>query len=282
MKSLAVAIPGLPEPEPFRPVEIVSGDPSGRLALLCDHATNRLPAAYGTLGLPRAELDRHIAYDIGAAALTQALAARFKATAVLAGFSRLLIDPNRGEDDPTLIMRLSDRAIVPGNAVVGADERARRIAAFYQPYHAAIDTVLSAKLARGIVPIVLSVHSFTPQWRGARRPWHAGLLWDADPRVARALISGLAAESALVVGDNQPYSGDLRNDTLFRHATVRGLPHALIEVRQDLIDDEAGVQAWADRLEPIISGLEADPDLAVIRHYGSRTGPVAPMEVQIE
>jgi predicted N-formylglutamate amidohydrolase len=196
---------------------------------------------------------------------------------VLSTFSRLLIDANRGEDDPTLIMRLSDGAVVPGNASVDAGERARRIARFHAPYHTAVETAIVRALETGHPPAIFSIHSFTPVWRGYRRPWHAGVLWDTDPRFALPLIAALRADPALVVGDNEPYSGALANDTMYRHATRRGLAHGLIEIRQDLIGDDAGAEAWADRLEPILVRLNRDPELHTIRHYGSRSGPVVPL-----
>ncbi len=264
------------EDRAFAPVEIIFGRPGQRLLLLADHASNGLPPAYGSLGLPPAELERHIAYDIGAAALTRGLAARLGAPAVMAGFSRLLIDPNRGEDDPTLLMRLSDGAVIPGNARADAAERQSRIARFYALYHAAVGDAVAAIAAAGQVPMILSVHSFTPVWKGFARPWHAALLWDADPRLAQLMIAALRADPALVVGDNEPYSGDLRNDTLYRHATLYGLPHALIEVRQDLIRDAAGVAEWADRLTPVLEAALQRPELAEVRRFGSRTGPVEP------
>jgi predicted N-formylglutamate amidohydrolase len=174
----------------LEPYEIVAGQGHVRLVLLCDHASNRLPQDYGGLGLPASEFERHIAYDIGAAALTRGLAQRLDATAVLSCFSRLLIDPNRGMDDPTLIMRLSDGAVVPGNRGVDEAERARRIARFHQPYHGAIAAAVAGVRARGHVPFLVSIHSFTPVWRGWQRPWHVGILWDRDEEVARAMIRG--------------------------------------------------------------------------------------------
>ncbi len=176
--------------------------------------------------------------------VTRGLAAALNAPAVLSTFSRLLIDPNRGADDPTLIMRLSDGAVLPGNANVDEAERARRIARFYAPYHAAIDAAIEAALATGVVPAIFSVHSFTPVWRGVPRPWHAGVLWDQDPRLAVPFIDALRADPALIVGDNEPYAGALLNDTMYQHATQRGLAHALVEVRQDLIADDAGIAEW--------------------------------------
>jgi len=248
----------------------VPGEPGCGLLLLCDHASNALPPEYGNLGLPASEFRRHIAWDPGAAPLTERLATLTGAPAVLSTFSRLLIDPNRGEDDPTLVMRLSDGAIVPGNARIDAAERERRIRRFHAPYHAAVARAVAAALATGRPPMIFSVHSFTPIWRGVPRPWHAGVLWDRDPRFAVPLIEALRADATLVVGDNEPYAGALRNDTMYRHATAAGLAHALIEVRQDLIADDDGVGAWADRLAGILDRLNRIEELHIVRHYGSK------------
>jgi predicted N-formylglutamate amidohydrolase len=249
--------------------EALEGDAAGGLLILVDHASNVIPPEYAELGLPPSDLARHIAYDIGAAPLARALAARLRAPAILTRFSRLLIDPNRGEDDPTLLMRLSDGAVVPGNACADAGERERRLDRFYRPYHAEIAARIAAMLATGNPPVLFSLHSYTPEWRGYRRPWHAGVLWDRDPRFPEILLQRLAAEPGLRIGDNEPYLGGLKNDTMYRHATARGLAHALLEVRNDLIATPAGVEEWADRLEPIIRDAVADPLLHAIRSYGS-------------
>jgi predicted N-formylglutamate amidohydrolase len=255
----------------------IEGDPSAGLLILCDHAANHVPPEYAALGLDAAEFRRHIAYDPGAAAVTSALSRRLGVPAVMSTFSRLLIDANRGEDDPTLIMRLSDGAVVPGNAAVDEAERARRVARFHAPYHGAIAAAVDDSLGRGVVPALISIHSFTPVWRGRARPWHAGILWDRDPRLAQPLIAALAADPALVVGDNEPYAGALAGDTLYRHGTRRGLAHALVEIRQDLIAEEAGALAWAERLADILSGLNPRKDIHEIRHFGSLSGPVDPI-----
>jgi predicted N-formylglutamate amidohydrolase len=219
------------------------------LLFLCDHASNAVPRAYGTLGLEPALFGTHIASDIGAAEVTRALAQAFGAPAVLARWSRLLIDLNRGEDDPTLVMKLSDGSIIPGNARADAAEVAKRIAHFHAPYHAAIAGALDTMDA---VPAIVSMHSFTPVWKGWKRPWEVGVLWDRDGRLAKPLIAELAA-AGLAVGDNEPYHGELEGDTLYRHGTMRGVPHVLIEIRQDLIGDAASARPFAARLEPILA-----------------------------
>lgn len=254
--------------------EIIPGDATAGLVVLADHATNRIPAEFRDLGLPASELARHIAYDIGIATMTRRLAARTGAPAVMSRFSRLLIDPNRGADDPTLVMRISDGAVVPGNARLDAAGRAERIARFWRPYDEAVGRVIERSLAAGPVPYVLSLHSYTPVWRGVPRPWHCGILWDADPRLPGRLIAALGQDPDLVVGDNEPYSGTLVGDTMYRHCTRRGLAHAILEVRQDLIANDAGAEAWADRIAALLGTFGGAEDLHRIEMHGSRAGPV--------
>jgi len=243
--------------------------------LLCDHASNRIPAEFGSLGVPQEDLLRHIAYDPGAAPLVRALAARLGAPAILTAFSRLLVDCNRGTDDPTLVMRLSDGTIIPGNRHVTDADIADRIARFHDPYHRAVSGAIEAALQNGIAPVLVSVHTYTPVWRGEARPWHAGILWDRDDRLAHLLIDGLRGEPDLIVGDNEPYRGWLKNDCLYRHGTARGLAHALIEVRNDLLASDTGVAQWCDRIAVVLERALADPAtrtaLAAVRTYGSRT-----------
>ncbi|MCT8997821.1 N-formylglutamate amidohydrolase [Chelativorans intermedius] len=259
----------------FAPYELVEGDRAKGLVLVADHACNALPEEYGDLGLPAAEFERHIAYDIGVEAVTRRLAALTGAPAVMARFSRLLIDPNRGPDDPTLIRQLYDGTVIAGNYPMTAAERKRRIERFYNPYHDAVAALIEAVArASGAAPLVISIHSFTPFMQGRERPWHVGLLWDSDERAIRPLRAALQAERGLVVGDNEPYDGALRGDTMFRHCTTRGLAHALIELRQDLIVAEAGAAEWAERLAPILDAINARPDMHEVRMAGSRTGPL--------
>lgn len=253
----------MPDPAPCQPVERIPGDPACGLLLLCDHASNAVPEDLGTLGLDPPHFARHIAYDIGAAAVTRSLSRRLGAPALLTTFSRLVIDPNRGRDDPTLVMRLSDGTIVPGNARIDAAGVAERIRRFYDPYDRAIEAALAEAAATGRPPAIVAIHSFTPAWRGVPRPWQVGILWDPrDGRLAAPLIAGLRDDPAgFTVGDNEPYLGGLAGDTLDRHATARGLPNALVEIRQDLIADEAGAEAWAARFAGLLAPLMALQDL---------------------
>jgi len=252
------------------PVEEIPGALTAGVLFICDHASPALPKAYGSLGLPPAQFTRHIAYDIGAAALTRALAAQFSAPAVLTCFSRLLIDPNRGADDPTLVMRLSDGAIVPGNAQIDTAEIETRRRLYWQPYRDAVRARLDAMLATGPVPAIVSLHSFTPHWKGVARPWEAAVLWDSDARMAAPVIAALRARG-IVTGDNEPYDGALKGDTLYEHGTSRGLPHILIEVRQDEIADAAGVARWSVILAEVLRPVLAAPATHMIEHHESRT-----------
>jgi len=259
----------------FSPFELIEGDRARGLVLLADHAGRELPEEYGSLGLPPSEFDRHIAYDIGVAEVTWELAALTGAPALMARFSRLLIDPNRGEDDPTLIRQLYDGTIIAGNYPLSAEEREQRLDRFYRPYHDAVGALIaSVAAASGKPPFVLSLHSFTPRMQGRARPWHAGILWDMDDRAVRPLIDMLSAEPGMVVGDNEPYDGALRGDTMFRHCIVNGFAHALVEIRQDLIADAAGAHEWARRLAPMVDAINARPDIHEVRRMGSRTGRI--------
>jgi predicted N-formylglutamate amidohydrolase len=258
----------------FKPVELIDGDQRKGLVILCDHAANTLPPQYSHLGLKPDQLERHIAYDIGARGVAIGIAHRLGVPAVLSTFSRLLVDPNRGEDDPTVIMKIADGAIVGGNRDITPVEIERRLALYYRPYHDAVTAAINDVFAAGIIPAIFSVHSFTPAWRGRQRPWQVALLWDRDPRFVHALMGELRSDGNMVVGDNEPYDGALKNDTLYRHGTARGLAHALIEVRQDLIAAERGISEWVDRLAPILLRVNGLAHLHEISHFGSRTGEV--------
>jgi len=248
-------------PETFAPyIPFERHNPAGAagLLLLCDHASNAVPTCVndGDLGLPPAEMERHIAYDVGARGVTLALARRLDAPALMTRFSRLVIDPNRGEDDPTLVMKLYDGTVVPANRRVDAAEVARRLAAFHRPYHAAIDAEVARMTLAGRTPALVAIHSFTPRLNGhATRPWHIGILWHADGRLALPLLELLRAEPDLCVGENEPYDGQLEGDTLNRHGLRRGLPHVLIELRHDLIRAPESQEAWAARLAPMLAAV---------------------------
>lgn len=256
------------------PYEIINAESPPHFLLLCDHASAYVPPAYAGLGLAPDTFERHIAWDIGAAKVTRALAHKLNAPAILSNFSRLLIDPNRGLDDPTLVMKLSDGAIIPANRAVDPYQNKtawqERIAAFYTPYHQAIEACLLRAEKQGAVPIILSIHSFTPNWKGGQRPMQAAVLWDKDERLPTHLFTHLAAEMS-PLGDNEPYSGRLKNDTLYRHGTLRGLPHALIEMRQDQLQTDKDCAIWAARLVPAMLAAAQDAHCRRVNFYGSHT-----------
>ncbi len=258
--GMADQLPGEPSiaPREEDSYVVLPGRADRGLIIVCDHAANLLPPEYGTLGLPAAQLERHIAYDIGVASIVRALAAELGVPAAMTRYSRLLIDPNRGRDDPTLIMRLSDGAVIPGNRKLDAAERDKRARLYYEPYHRAISAMIDQCLATGVEPLLLSVHSFTESWKEFSRPWHVGVLWDGDGRLARPLLDSFHAEGDLIVGENEPYAGRLEGDCLWQHGEQRGLASAIVEIRQDLIRSEAGQVAWSERLCRILEQFLPD------------------------
>lgn len=241
----------------WQPAYVLGENRKSRWLILCDHASNVVPpsVADGHLGIAQEDMDRHIAYDVGAAGVATRLADLLEAPAILANFSRLVIDPNRGEDDPTLVMQLYDGTIIPANRGVDGGEVERRLDLCYRPYNRAIADYLTTDT------IVVSVHSFTPQFKGrAPRPWHVGLLSAADRRLTEPLLRLLSEEGELVVGDNVPYTGFLAGDTIDRHAIALGLQNTLIEIRNDLIAEDAGQAAWAERLARLLPRALAEAE----------------------
>ncbi|MGE5503017.1 MAG: N-formylglutamate amidohydrolase [Actinomycetota bacterium] len=247
-----------PQPPPF---EEIAGTDDSRVLVICDHASAAIPPSLGDLGLQPEHRLAHIAWDIGAARVARALAARLGCPAVLAGVSRLVIDCNRQPGDPGSIPTVSCGIAVPGNRLVDDAEADSRAEAWFWPYHHRIGTLLAHLWRHGPAPAMVSVHSFTPAMNGSPRPWHVGVLWNRDDRMARPVMEALSARPGLVVGDNQPYSGREINYTLDTHAGAAGLPHVSFEVRQDLVADEAGCDRWADVLASVLAPVLADDGL---------------------
>lgn len=245
------------DPPPF---EVVNEEGRASAVLICDHASRAVPRALADLGLDRALLRRHIGWDIGAADVTRRLAALLDAPAVLAGYSRLVIDCNRAPGTPSSIPVVSDGVAIPGNR--GLDEAAKRarIEACFAPYHRAIEDTIAAQETRAGVVALIAIHSFTPVMDGFERPWHVGVLWDRDPIFAKALLAALAADPSLCVGDNEPYSGQAPIPySIPVHGAERGRPHVAVEIRQDLIDTRHGAEAWAARLGAALARALAEP-----------------------
>lgn len=227
-------------------------DRPSRWLITCDHATNRVPdwVNGGDLGIAPADMARHIAYDVGAAGLARELAALMDAPAIFSDFSRLVIDPNRGEDDPTLLMRLYDGTVIPANSLAGPAERETRLNRLHRPYHAELARLASLHPAR----CICAIHSFTPQLRGRPpRPWQVGILYShKDARLGPAMVQACRAEG-WVTGENQPYAGHLEGDSIDRHALAHNRPNLLIELRNDLITTQEGQAGWARRLAPVLA-----------------------------
>jgi predicted N-formylglutamate amidohydrolase len=231
------------------PVVIDHAQGSSDLFLTCDHAGRRMPVKLGQLGVSDAEMERHIAYDIGARAVAVALADALDATLIRQVYSRLVIDCNREPSVPSSIPEISEVTAIPGNVGLTQAQRDARRAEIFQPYHDAIAAALDARAARGQPTALVAVHSFTPVYKGESRPWQAGLLYNRDARLSLLLKQMLEAEGGLVIGDNQPYFvSDLTDYTIPVHAERRGLPYLELEIRQDLIATEAGQAEWAARL----------------------------------
>ena len=243
-------------------VELVNPDGRAPVLLLCDHADRVVPGGLATLGVTAAELERHIGWDIGAAALTRALAAGLDAPALLCLASRLYVDANRRPGLASSMPSHSDGTLVPGNHDLAADAVAERLRRAWLPYHRTIARRLAAHRRAGTVPAVIAIHSFTPRINGTARPWQVGVLWRGDQRLAGPVLAALRARGDLVVGDNQPYSGlaDFGYTITF-HAQRTRLPHLMLEIRQDEIAGTAGVARWTAILLPILAAALARPGI---------------------
>jgi predicted N-formylglutamate amidohydrolase len=236
------------------PVAVENAHGGAALVLACEHASNYLPPEFERLGLGAADLERHIAWDLGALEVARQLSRRLDAPLVYATHSRLLYDVNRAEEAHDAIVAVSEGTPIPGNQALDAAARRARYEGLYQPFHAALERAIGERVRAGRPPAVVTIHSFTPTWHGKSRPWHVGVISHRDRRLADALLAMLSAVPDLVVGDNKPYKPDDGvYHTLGRHAEARKLPCVMLELRQDLIADADGQERWADRL---LVGLE--------------------------
>jgi predicted N-formylglutamate amidohydrolase len=264
-KSARSTTPSLLESDEPPAFEIVNEAGTAPFLLICDHASRRMPKALDSLGLEEEQLRLHIGWDIGAADAARWLARHFDAPLVLAGYSRLVIDCNRALEDPSSIPAKSDGVAVSGNRKLSRRDATRRIDSLFWPYHAAIDAAL-ARL--GPAPGLVSIHSFTPVFGGKERPWHIGVLWDQDPRIAVPLLEALGREPGIVVGDNEPYSArEPKGYSVTAHAAAKGYPHVAIEIRQDLIDTHHGAALWAERLAKALGPILCDRAIYEVKRY---------------
>ncbi len=236
------------------PVEVLREHSRTPFFLTCDHAGQRIPRRLGSLGLGAADLERHIAWDIGAAGVARVLSERLDATLVLQRYSRLVVDCNRSPAAADFITEQSEGTEIPGNRGVGAAEAAARRSEVFEPYHAAITALLDERERDGVDTVLIAVHSCTPVYHGVWRPWHIGVLYDRDDRYARIILDLLARHHELTIGENEPYSLSHQRDfAVPLHGERRQLPHVELEIRQDLIADEAGQADWAARLAVVLT-----------------------------
>jgi predicted N-formylglutamate amidohydrolase len=255
----AIPLLGRDDPPPF---VILHEHGAAPALVICDHASRAFPRGMKRLGMPELPSWQHIAWDIGAGELARGLSHALDAPAVLAGYSRLVVDCNRRPDDPEAFRERSDGWEIPGNQSLSEFDKRVRLASFFDPYHEAIAAMLAGFRARDVVPLVVSIHTFTASIGGMDRPWNVGVLWDQDEANARRLIEALRSVEGIVVGDNEPYSGKHPSDyTIDHHAEAAGLPHVCIEVRQDQLESPWGIERWVRLLARVIGGLVRDPEL---------------------
>jgi predicted N-formylglutamate amidohydrolase len=240
------------EPGPFKVINALSEQ---AVLLVCDHASCRFPKSLGDMGLDPVARRCHLALDIGAGELTEKIAASLGVTAVVAQYSRLVVDCNRQLTDPGAYLEFGDGVPVPGNRGISQVDKDLRADTLYWPYHEEVGQQVQRIGKIGISPSFIAIHSFTPVMDGVARPWHMGVLWDTDKRLRDIFLQGFAA-AGFVVGDNEPYSGKSPQDfTIDHHAETNGLPHVGIEIRQDLIDNDAGVEEIARLMHSIIESI---------------------------
>jgi predicted N-formylglutamate amidohydrolase len=241
------------------PVTVHNENGRSPMLIVADHAGNAVPRALGRLGVPQAEFERHIAWDIGIAAVCRLLADELDAALIQQNYSRLVIDCNRAPGSATSIPEISELTAIPGNIGLSESQRAARVREIFRPYHDRIESELDRRRQAGRPAALVAMHSFTPVFKGATRPWHAGVLYNRDPRFAHILLALLQREQGLVVGDNEPYSvTDASDYTIPVHGERRGLYHVAIEIRQDLIGEAAGQRAWSARLARLLRQAHRD------------------------
>lgn len=251
-----IAPPLLAADEP-PPVIERHADGASPFLLTCDHYGRAIPRALGDLGLPAGERERHIAWDIGIAGVAERVSQALDAHMIAQRYSRLVIDCNRPFASPSSVPRISEATRIPGNEHLGPDAIAARRRDIFAPYHDRIAQVLDQRIRDTRPTVLVALHSFTPVYAGVARPWHIGTLYQRDTRLPPLLLKALRAEPGLVVGDNQPYAvSDATDYTIPVHGEARGLVNSGIEIRQDQIADDAGQQAWADRLSRILRAIE--------------------------
>ena len=246
-------------------------NPKGRAkcVIVCDHAANRVPKALKNLGLSKTNLNKHIAWDPGTEDIGRYISKKLNAALVLASYSRLVVDLNRGDDHPEIMRDTSDHVFIPGNAKLTEPEKQQRMDTLFWPYHEQISSQLKRFTDKGIAPVLVSVHSFTPQMDGFRRPWHIGVLWNREEKLALQLVKALRRNNPdLVIGENEPYSlkeANYLKNTISTHAEAQGLPYIILEFRQDLVNTKKKADKWAEIFLESLKTVLADPALYVLK-----------------
>ncbi|MEQ8504662.1 MAG: N-formylglutamate amidohydrolase [Rhodospirillales bacterium] len=253
-------------PDEAPAAERINAGCTSALVLSCDHASRKVPRALGDLGLNAEHFDRHIAYDIGAEGVTRILSENLDATAVLAGYSRLVVDLNRPPAHPTSMPEVSDETLIPGNQNLSPAQVTARLEALFEPYHLLLQRTMTDVWLTNRPPALFSVHSFSPRFGGSPRPWDVGVLWNHDQRLARPLIKALH-DRGLDVGDNLPYSGKDVAYTIDTHASSCGLANCVIEINQDQIADDDGIRRWGEILSEVLSEMVLDDALFRVEHH---------------
>ena len=238
------------------PVEIVRPAGTSPFLLTCEHAGRVIPARLGALGLAELDLERHIAWDIGAEGVARGMSERLDATLVLQRYSRLVVDCNRAPDAADFVPLVSEDTAIPGNQGLGRSDIDARAAEVFHPYHDRIHEIIDARLAASRLTVAVSVHTCTPVFRGVHRPWHIGVMYEHDDRLAREMLTLLredGEEAGLEIGENEPYHMTSDKDySMPRHGQGRGLVHVGFEIRQDLVEDEPGQYEWAERVARVL------------------------------
>ncbi|HYD19272.1 MAG TPA: N-formylglutamate amidohydrolase [Patescibacteria group bacterium] len=247
------------------PVVVENAKGKGKCVIVCDHASNLVPRSLNNLGLGKTELKKHIAWDPGTQDIGRYISAKMDAPLVLATYSRLVVDLNRGPDAPECMRPESDHIAIPGNENLSPGHKKQRLDEIFWPYHRAIDGQLQRFLDKGVAPLLLSLHSFTPQMDGFKRPWHIGVLWNKEEGIARRLVDSLRKNNPQIrVGENEPYSlkaANVTKNTVSTHAESRGLPYVIVEFRQDLVGTAAGARKWAGLFLKSLQPILDDPHL---------------------
>ena len=248
-------------------VTVLNRDGTSPIILMCDHASPDIQPEYNKLGLVDDVFEKHVAYDIGARDMTHEMVRLLDAPAVLTNYSRLLIDPNREPNQPGYIPTVSDGITIPGNIDLDDAERGARMRRFHEPFHDAVSLQLDYMQQKGVTPMVVGVHSFTPIMQGAGRPWQIGLLWNRDPRLAVRLLDYFRQDPQLTVGDNEPYSGRVLGFSMDEHGGRNGFANVVFEVRQDLIATPEDARHWAKVAVDSLLHVTADASLFGVQHY---------------